>query len=163
MLTLPLVVVVVVMAAVRRDEIQSVVRAPKAAGPRHAPLKKNPLKNLGALLKLNPYAKVRAHALGERAVFCVTRMCQHVSTGERTAGWGQRRVGQRAPRRLSRLQAPTHLLHLAALPGWVRAGCPAHCHHVERQEGGQARRQAGQAGGRPGGGPQEARRAQEGG
>ena len=26
-------------------------------GPKRAPLKKNPLKNLGALLKLNPYAK----------------------------------------------------------------------------------------------------------
>jgi large subunit ribosomal protein L4e len=42
----------------RSDEIQSVVRAPKAAGPRHGPLKKNPLRNLGAMLKLNPYAKV---------------------------------------------------------------------------------------------------------
>ncbi len=40
------------------DEIQSVVRAPKAGSARHAPLKKNPLKNLGAMLKLNPYAKV---------------------------------------------------------------------------------------------------------
>jgi hypothetical protein len=26
-------------------------------GPKRAPLKKNPLRNLGALLKLNPYAK----------------------------------------------------------------------------------------------------------
>jgi len=43
---------------INSDEIQSVVRAPKAAAPRHAPLKKNPLKNLGAMLKLNPYAKV---------------------------------------------------------------------------------------------------------
>lgn len=43
---------------INSDEIQSVVRAPKAPGPRHAPLKKNPLKNLGAMLKLNPYAKV---------------------------------------------------------------------------------------------------------
>ena len=36
--------------------VQSVVRAPKEGG-RRAPLKKNPLKNLGAMLKLNPYAK----------------------------------------------------------------------------------------------------------
>lgn len=44
------------------DEIQSVVRAPKKAAGRHAPLKKNPLKNLGVMLKLNPYAKVGAEA-----------------------------------------------------------------------------------------------------
>jgi len=41
---------------INSDEIQSVVRAPKEAG-RSAPLKKNPLKNLGAMIKLNPYAK----------------------------------------------------------------------------------------------------------
>lgn len=43
---------------INSDEIQSVVRPPKAAGAKHAPLKKNPLRNLGALVKLNPYAKV---------------------------------------------------------------------------------------------------------
>uniref|UniRef100_A0A7S0RBK1 Large ribosomal subunit protein uL4 C-terminal domain-containing protein n=1 Tax=Chlamydomonas leiostraca TaxID=1034604 RepID=A0A7S0RBK1_9CHLO len=43
---------------INSDEIQSVVRAPKAGPKTHAPLKKNPLKNLGAMLKLNPYAKV---------------------------------------------------------------------------------------------------------
>jgi len=43
---------------INSDEIQSVVRAPKLATRKHAPLKKNPLKNLGAMLKLNPYAKV---------------------------------------------------------------------------------------------------------
>lgn len=43
---------------INSDEIQSAVRLPKPAGPKHAPLKKNPLRNLGALLKLNPYAKV---------------------------------------------------------------------------------------------------------
>ena len=32
------------------------MRAPKDGGKR-APLKKNPLKNIGAMLKLNPYAK----------------------------------------------------------------------------------------------------------
>lgn len=42
---------------INSDEIQSAVRQPKAATTRHAPLKKNPLKNLGAMLKLNPYAK----------------------------------------------------------------------------------------------------------
>ncbi|KAG7672355.1 hypothetical protein KSW81_001319 [Nannochloris sp. 'desiccata'] len=41
---------------INSDEIQSVVAPPKEGG-RHAPLKKNPLRNLGALLKLNPAAK----------------------------------------------------------------------------------------------------------
>lgn len=43
----------------RSDEIQSVVRPAKKATTKHAPLKKNPLKNLGVMMKLNPYAKVR--------------------------------------------------------------------------------------------------------
>eukprot|EP01018_Ginkgo_biloba_P037627 Gb_00290 [translate_table: standard] len=41
---------------VNSDEIQSVVR-PTNTEIKRRPLKKNPLKNLGALLKLNPYAK----------------------------------------------------------------------------------------------------------
>jgi large subunit ribosomal protein L4e len=41
---------------INSDEIQSVVRPTKVETKRRA-LKKNPLKNLGALLKLNPYAK----------------------------------------------------------------------------------------------------------
>jgi large subunit ribosomal protein L4e len=41
---------------INSDEIQSVVR-PTRSGTGHKVLKKNPLKNLGALLKLNPYAK----------------------------------------------------------------------------------------------------------
>ena len=41
---------------INSDEIQSIVRPPKHPK-RGRPLKKNPLKNLGALLKLNPYAK----------------------------------------------------------------------------------------------------------
>ncbi|KAL5984012.1 60S ribosomal protein L4 [Asimina triloba] len=41
---------------INSDEIQSVVR-PIKTNPRRPPLKKNPLKNLNALLKLNPYAK----------------------------------------------------------------------------------------------------------
>ncbi|GFR45344.1 hypothetical protein Agub_g6713 [Astrephomene gubernaculifera] len=43
---------------INSDEIQSIVKPAKSAGPKHAPLKKNPLRNLGAMLKLNPYAKV---------------------------------------------------------------------------------------------------------
>lgn len=46
---------------INSDEIQSVVRPAKMAV-RRAPLKKNPLKNLGAMLKLNPYAKVTRRA-----------------------------------------------------------------------------------------------------
>ena len=41
---------------INSDEIQSIVRPPKTGTGRRV-LKKNPLKNLGALLKLNPYAK----------------------------------------------------------------------------------------------------------
>jgi large subunit ribosomal protein L4e len=41
---------------INSDEIQSIVRPP-VVPKKGAPLKKNPLKNLGALLKLNPYAK----------------------------------------------------------------------------------------------------------
>ncbi len=41
---------------INSDEIQSVVRPVKQEIKRRV-LKKNPLKNLGALLKLNPYAK----------------------------------------------------------------------------------------------------------
>jgi large subunit ribosomal protein L4e len=41
---------------INSDEVQSVV-VPTKEGGRHAPLKKNPLRNLGALLKLNPAAK----------------------------------------------------------------------------------------------------------
>jgi 60S ribosomal protein L4 C-terminal domain len=41
---------------INSDEIQSVVNAPKTPKLGKT-LKKNPLKNLGAMLKLNPYAK----------------------------------------------------------------------------------------------------------
>jgi hypothetical protein len=41
---------------INSDEIQSVVNAPKTPKMGKT-LKKNPLKNLGAMLKLNPYAK----------------------------------------------------------------------------------------------------------
>lgn len=46
---------------INSDEIQSIVNAPKDHHAR-APLKKNPLRNFGAMLKLNPYAKARALA-----------------------------------------------------------------------------------------------------
>jgi large subunit ribosomal protein L4e len=56
---------------INSDEIQSIVKAPKNHHAR-APLKKNPLTNLGAMLKLNPYAKARFGAvligLGLRAL-----------------------------------------------------------------------------------------------
>jgi len=41
---------------INSDEIQSVVNAPKAPHFGRT-MKKNPLKNLGAMLKLNPYSK----------------------------------------------------------------------------------------------------------
>ncbi len=43
---------------INSDEVQSVVRPPRATAIRAKPLKKNPLKNFGALVKLNPHAKV---------------------------------------------------------------------------------------------------------
>lgn len=47
---------------INSDEVQAVVR-PKKEQSKRAPRKKNPLTNLGALLKLNPYAKtVKRHA-----------------------------------------------------------------------------------------------------
>ncbi len=42
---------------INSDEIQSVVNPPKSGPVRRPRLRRNPLKNLGALLKLNPYAK----------------------------------------------------------------------------------------------------------
>eukprot|EP00899_Mesostigma_viride_P001821 jgi/Mesvir1/1163/Mv17666-RA.1 len=48
---------------INSDEIQSKVR-PAKEGSRRIHIKKNPLKNLGAMLRLNPYAKtMRRHAL----------------------------------------------------------------------------------------------------
>lgn len=46
---------------INSDEVQSVVAPPKE-GTTRAPLKKNPLRNLGALLKLNPAAKQQRRA-----------------------------------------------------------------------------------------------------
>jgi large subunit ribosomal protein L4e len=40
---------------INSDEIQSVVNAPKFS--KQIPMKKNPLKNMAAMIKLNPYAK----------------------------------------------------------------------------------------------------------
>jgi len=53
---------------INSDEVQSIVRPIKDDHVR-APLKKNPLKNLGAMLKLNPYAKTatRMQLLSEAA------------------------------------------------------------------------------------------------
>jgi len=41
---------------INSDEVQSVVNPPKAPSAKHYALKKNPLKNLGAMIKLNPQA-----------------------------------------------------------------------------------------------------------
>jgi len=41
---------------INSDEVQSIVNAPKTSGAKHYALKKNPLKNLGAMIKLNPHA-----------------------------------------------------------------------------------------------------------
>lgn len=58
---------------INSDEIQSVVNAPKAPKMGKT-LKKNPLKNLGAMLKLNPYAKTVRRTELAMAV-CFSRTC----------------------------------------------------------------------------------------
>ena len=66
---------------INSDEIQSIVKPPKDHHARGA-LKKNPLRNLGAMLKLNPYAKVRlpnsplAPCAALRCAACVCRGLQ---------------------------------------------------------------------------------------
>lgn len=46
---------------INSDEVQSVVRPPPAQG-KKLPRKKNPLKNLAAMLRLNPYALIHRRA-----------------------------------------------------------------------------------------------------
>lgn len=60
---------------INSDEIQSIVRPPKT-GRTNVPLKKNPLKNLGALLKLNPYAKSARRA----ELLALVRFLMHFGT-----------------------------------------------------------------------------------
>ncbi len=67
---------------INSDEIQSVVR-PKKDGPRRRPLKKNPLRNLGALLKLNPYAKAARRA----ALLQEVSGCAGELLGNMTCSW----------------------------------------------------------------------------
>jgi large subunit ribosomal protein L4e len=72
---------------VNSDEVQSVVRAPRVAEVARRQLKKNPLRNLGALLKLNPYAKVqRREAILSSARNAATRAARldKVAKGEST-------------------------------------------------------------------------------
>lgn len=79
---------------VNSDEVQSVVRAPRAAEIARRPLKKNPLRNLGALLKLNPYAKVqRRAAILSSARNAGTRKArlEKVARGESTGVAAQKR------------------------------------------------------------------------
>lgn len=49
---------------INSDEVQSVVNAPKSGGAKHYALKKNPLKNLGAMVKLNPQAASARRCVG---------------------------------------------------------------------------------------------------
>lgn len=59
---------------INSDEVQSVVNAPKA--PKFgSTLKKNPLRNLGAMLKLNPYAKTLRRREMAQAVRCSVVPC----------------------------------------------------------------------------------------
>lgn len=53
---------------INSDEVQSVVKAPKDDHKKkHAPMKKNPLRNRGTMLRLNPYvSKIRDERKGKR-------------------------------------------------------------------------------------------------
>jgi hypothetical protein len=60
-----------VTRVINSDEIQSIVRQPKEVK-KGSTMKKNPLKNLGAMIKLNPYAKTaRRHALLLQVSVCL--------------------------------------------------------------------------------------------
>lgn len=79
---------------VNSDEVQSVVRAPRQPEIARRPLKKNPLRNLGALLKLNPYAKVqRREAIlsSTRNAAARTARLEKVAKGESTGRAAQKR------------------------------------------------------------------------
>lgn len=75
---------------INSDEVQSVLRKPRSAnGTKHAPLKKNPLRNLGAMLKLNPYAKVaRRIEITKSAKKAVARQekLAKIAAGTKTGG-----------------------------------------------------------------------------
>lgn len=62
---------------INSDEIQSVVNPAKSSQTR-AKLKRNPLKNLGAMLKLNPYIKTARRM----------QLLAEVWGGVRMGGWG---------------------------------------------------------------------------
>lgn len=74
---------------INSDEIQSVVRKPKVDGAKHAPLKKNPLRNLGAMVKLNPYAKVAKRIeitkSAKKAAARAAKLAK-IAKGEKTGG-----------------------------------------------------------------------------
>jgi hypothetical protein len=65
---------------INSDEIQSVVNAPKKVSLGKT-MKKNPLKNLGAMLKLNPYVKtIRRNELANQARSALSgHACRHHS------------------------------------------------------------------------------------
>lgn len=64
---------------INSDELQSVVNPPKAPTGNRKVLKKNPLKNFGAMVKLNPYAKAvkRTELLAQVGVVMVHVTCVH--------------------------------------------------------------------------------------
>jgi len=71
---------------INSDEVQSVVRAPKVPTTGR-PLKKNPINNLGAMLKLNPYAKVARRAeilLSEKRAAVKAEKLEKMRKGEPT-------------------------------------------------------------------------------
>jgi large subunit ribosomal protein L4e len=74
---------------INSDEVQSVVNAPKAANAKHYALKKNPLKNLGAMIKLNP----QAASARRQAVLLSERRGK-----ERAAALAAARAGKAAPK-----------------------------------------------------------------
>lgn len=89
---------------INSDEVQSVVRPPKEAVIKSRPLKKNPLKNLGALVKLNPHAAVTRR----NAVLAADRRGKVRRRGERGHGGRGARTAARLP--AARASAPPTFL-----------------------------------------------------
>lgn len=79
---------------INSDEVQSVVVPPKE-GTKRAPLKKNPLRNLGALLKLNPAAKKSRRA-------ALRASAQETSAKAREAKLAAARANRKATKKISR-------------------------------------------------------------
>jgi large subunit ribosomal protein L4e len=111
----PLVANADIARIINSDEVQSKLRAP-IRQPRNVPNKKNPLRNLNVLLRLNPYAKsVKRHEL----VLAEKKKARKATVAEKRAkgGKGARRSADQIALRKSR-RAQGQIVHSRiAAPG----------------------------------------------